>query len=505
MTAATPDRSYRALLAVPYLGRILLAMTVGRIAGAMISIALVLFTLDEYDSPALAGLVTFASIAPGLIVSPIAGALLDRHGRARLVMLDYLIGAGSLGLIGVLALADTLPAWLLVLISAVASLTHPLSGTGLRSLFPIIVPEHLWERVNAVDSNAYVVSSLIGPPVAGAMVQIWGGPVAFITIGFLFAVAALILVGVRDPATQVSTTGKLFLDAWQGLQYAWRNLSISGIGVAMTAVNLGGGVVVIVLPFIVLGALNEGPAVVGLAWAVSGICGIATAIYFGRRDSFGRERRWFSLAILGYAASTADFPVRAGSRVDLRGHGDRRSHERAARHRDVHAAPAPNGPRVDGPRVRDLDVVQLCGLSDWVTDCRSVRGAGARADRGVRRRGLPRRGRRGLVPCPCRGRTDRRLDTRRARGGSRVARPIRSDSSAHPGDEPGSYALAFAIGYDAIPVSTLARDSVDGGLNKNSTHEDGRYRAVRSGDRLGIRAPFMQRCSSRAARYPARS
>ena len=222
-------------------------------------------------------------------------------------MLDYLIATGSLVLIGVLALADSLPAWLLVAISAASSLTGPLSGTGLRSLFPIIVPEHLWERVNAVDSNAYVFSGLIGPPMAGAMVQLWGGPVTIIAIGFLFAAAALVLVGVRDPETQISTTGKLLVDAWQGLQYAWRNPTIRGIGLAMTAVNLSGGVLVIVLPIIILNRLHEGPAVVGLVWAAAGVCGIATAIVFGRRDSSGRERRWFTLSILGYAFSTAFF------------------------------------------------------------------------------------------------------------------------------------------------------------------------------------------------------
>ena len=51
----------------------------------MVAIAIVLFTLTEYGSPTLAGIVTFASILPGLVVAPIAGALLDRHGRMRLV------------------------------------------------------------------------------------------------------------------------------------------------------------------------------------------------------------------------------------------------------------------------------------------------------------------------------------------------------------------------------------------------------------------------------------
>ena len=145
------DQSYRGLFSVPQLSRVLASMIVARVASAMVGVAIVLFTLDEYDSPALAGLVTLAYILPGILVSPIAGALLDRHGRVRLIILDYIVAGSALGIIAFLALSDRLPAGLLVLIAAVASLTSILSATGLRSLFPIMVPKHLWERVNAID------------------------------------------------------------------------------------------------------------------------------------------------------------------------------------------------------------------------------------------------------------------------------------------------------------------------------------------------------------------
>src|SRR3989337_2397186 len=79
------DRSYRALLRVPTLGRVLVSMQIARVAQSMVSIALVLFTLDRYGSAAFAGLVTFASVFPGLLISPLPGALLAPHGRSRLV------------------------------------------------------------------------------------------------------------------------------------------------------------------------------------------------------------------------------------------------------------------------------------------------------------------------------------------------------------------------------------------------------------------------------------
>src|SRR5258706_9859165 len=132
-------------------------MQIARIAQSMVGVTIVLFALTTYGSAYIAGVATFFSIFPGLLVSPLAGALLDRHGRTRLVAFDYVFALAALVLIGILALANQLPAGLLIVIAAIASLTAPLSATGLRSLFPIIVPNHLWERVNAIDSTGYVI------------------------------------------------------------------------------------------------------------------------------------------------------------------------------------------------------------------------------------------------------------------------------------------------------------------------------------------------------------
>ena len=133
MIRPSTDRSYRALLRVPSLGRILLGMALARIAQAMVAIGLVLFTLAEYGSPELAGLVTFASAFPGIAISPIAGVLLDRHGRIRLMIVDYLVAAAALALVAVLATLDALPAWLLVLIATVMSLTSIFSARTVAS------------------------------------------------------------------------------------------------------------------------------------------------------------------------------------------------------------------------------------------------------------------------------------------------------------------------------------------------------------------------------------
>jgi MFS family permease len=293
------DRSYRALFAVPLLGRLLFGMQIARIAQSMVGVVLVLFTLHAYRSATLAGWATFCGIFPGLMVSPIAGALLDRHGRRRLVVLDYAVALGTLVLLAVLALTDALPPWLLLSIASISSLTAPLSSTGLRSLFPIIVPSHLWERVNAIDSMGYVSAAIIGPPLAAAIVASWSGETAFIVIGLTFGIAAIVLSRAPDPVITNGANKPLLREAWDGLVYAWRNPTLRGLGFSISFINLLNGTFTIVVPLIVLNRLHLGDTFVGLVFGVQGLTGLISALAFGRMDSRNRERMMLVLPMLG--------------------------------------------------------------------------------------------------------------------------------------------------------------------------------------------------------------
>jgi hypothetical protein len=305
VTETAGDRSYRALLRVPTLGRVILSMQIARTAQSMLGVAIVLFTLAAYDSPGLAGLVTFASIFPGLLLSPIAGALLDRHGRVRLIAVDYAVALASLVLIGGLALAGLLPAGLLVLIALVSSVTGIFSHTGLRSLFPILVPRHLWERVNALDSNGYVVATILGPPLAAGLVATIGGPVTILCIAVAFGVAGVVILGVPEPRVETATTGRLLADAWQGLVYWWRNPTLRGLGLSLSITNLASGMTTIVIPLAVVQALGAGEAVVGLVFALAGVAGMVSVFVFGRVDTRGREWRMIVIPLFLSAGAVA--------------------------------------------------------------------------------------------------------------------------------------------------------------------------------------------------------
>ena len=286
-------------------------MQLARIAQSMVGVALVLFTLDEYGSPALTGIVTAASVLPGLLIAPIAGALLDRHGRTRLVILDYAVALLAMALIGGLALADALPVPVLLAITVVSSLTAILSQTGLRSLFPLLVPERLWERVNAIDSNGYLIATIVGPPAAAALVSLFGGAMALILIGVVYGAATISMIGAPDPDTTSSSSGNLLADAWAGVRYTVGNPTLRGLGVSISLLNLSGGMVTIVVPLVVLDRLHFPEIAVGLVFAGSGIAGMIAALVAGRIDSRGRE--WDLLVLPMAGIAVADLLLLAGA------------------------------------------------------------------------------------------------------------------------------------------------------------------------------------------------
>lgn len=268
-------------------------MLLGRVAGQMVSLIFVLFVLQRHGSPELAGIVTFASIAPGLAVSPISGALLDRQGRVRLVLLDYLVAAGSLALIAALSLADLLPVPLLLAIVAVSSLTGPLSNIGVRTLIPIMVPRGLWERANAIDSNGYVVSSVLGPGLAGALVATVHGEGALLATATVYTAAALVTLGLRDPGARLGGSGRLLADAWAGLVHVARHATLRGLALVVSTGNVGGGLFFLALPVLVLRELGQGPEAVGQLFALVGVTGFFSVLLFGRMSTRGRERPLF--------------------------------------------------------------------------------------------------------------------------------------------------------------------------------------------------------------------
>ena len=286
---------------------LVLSQLLGRVAGQMLRVSLVLFVLSRYHSPQLAGLATFLLLFPGLLVAPVAGVLLDRHGRTRLITIDYLVAAVALLAVAGLSARQALAPPVLLAICGVASITGPLSWAGLRSLFPALVPGHLWERANALDSSSDVLATVLGAPLGGVIVGIVGGEWALAASGMLFAVAGLAMLRVRDPAIK-ARGGALLGEAWSGLVYVLRSRSLVGLALTFITFGAGWGCLVIAIPVLVLGRLHQGPAAVGYVWGLIGAATLISTLVVGRLKTLGRERQLMAVSLLAMAIAVSFLP-----------------------------------------------------------------------------------------------------------------------------------------------------------------------------------------------------
>jgi MFS family permease len=284
------EPSYADLLRVGGFGRVVLGTLLARLGGQMWGIILVLFVLQRYRSPSLAGLTLLFSILPGLVFSPVAGALLDRQGRVRLMILDYSVTAGLTAAIVILSLGHRLPPALLLVIVSFLGVSNILSITGTRSLFPLMLPRNLWDRANGLDSSLYSLTTVMGPAIAGVAVARFGPEAAFIVAAGVVALAAVSLLGVREPVARAEPEGSLIGDAWAGLMYVVRHPSLRGLAITLFICNLGFGVLPVGIPVLVLRHFNGSASTVGQVFAVFGLAGLVTGLIIGRVNTEGRER-----------------------------------------------------------------------------------------------------------------------------------------------------------------------------------------------------------------------
>ena len=101
----TPLLSYRALLRLDAVANLLLATSLARLAERMFGLSVVLYGLERFHAPQLAGWAACAAMAPGLLVGPLARALLDRIGAAWAIALDMACSAGCILVLALLCLA----------------------------------------------------------------------------------------------------------------------------------------------------------------------------------------------------------------------------------------------------------------------------------------------------------------------------------------------------------------------------------------------------------------
>ena len=301
--------SYRQLLRTPEVRALLLATLLMRLAGRMFLLAIVLYALMRTGSPVLAGWLAFAAVAPGLAISPIAGALIDHVGSVWAITVDMVASATCVVALIAVDRVGWASAPILLSLVALFSLTSPLAMAGIRALLPRLVPVAALDRANALDTAIHGVTDIGGPALAGAVMGFGGPTLALSLIAVTYAAAAFCLGTVRRPHGQFPRLRPLFIAAWSGVVRVLRQPTLRGLAVAYSLYEVSWGILVVTVPVFAARqfAGGTGSAVAGLLWAGLGLVGGLAALIAGHRRTAGRERKVMALGML--ATAIAAWPL----------------------------------------------------------------------------------------------------------------------------------------------------------------------------------------------------
>lgn len=305
------QNSYRDLMTIHGLPPLIIAATLSRLAARMFVLTLVLFVLDRFSSPALAGWLTFAAIVPGLLISPIAGVLLDRVGPTIAVRIDMIASAlfiAAMSFAGWAGLANPPVLFVLVMLF---SLAGPLGAAGTRTLLPRLVPTHALDRANALDTAIWAVVDVVGPAIAGVIVALHGPEAALSMIAIAYGAAAVCLARVPLLPGLASKQTSFLRQTIEGVQIVARQPTLRGLAISYSLYQITWGALYVVVPVFVANhyATAVGSSVTGLLWGAMGIAGGVGALFAGHLRTAGRERHIMAVGMI--ITALAAWPVAA--------------------------------------------------------------------------------------------------------------------------------------------------------------------------------------------------
>jgi MFS family permease len=254
----------------------------------MFSVGVVLLVLERTGSAALAGALVAAITLPSLFTAPVLGAWLDLHGRRKaLMMLDQ--GVASVALVAIALGAGNAPDVLIVAIAFLAGLMWPLSFGGYTSLIPVIVPERLLSRANAVEASSFNVALIAGPLLAGLIAATAGPEATVLTEAGLTGLTLIMLVGFdRLDSGPVRAADSLMQVVRDGLRALVSVPQLLGTTVAGSLNLMGTGFLAVAFPFFCvehLGVERTASAALWAAFAVGSTVGALALVRLQR----GRE------------------------------------------------------------------------------------------------------------------------------------------------------------------------------------------------------------------------
>ncbi len=253
------------------------------------------------------GLIGLAQFLPSLLLVFIAGHVIDRQDRRKIVVTCFALET----LASFVLVAGSLEGWLgrnaILLIVLISGAIRAFKMPAMQTLLPGIVPSSLFPRALAASASAMQVAIIAGPAIGGLVyvaspVAVYAAACAGAAFsGFL---VALIRVERLPARREPFNIGTLFA----GVAYIRSRPAIFGaISLDLFAVLLGGATAL--LPIYARDILSVGPWGLGLLSSAPAAGALATSLFLARRPLEKKAGQAMFAAVLVFGFATLAFAV----------------------------------------------------------------------------------------------------------------------------------------------------------------------------------------------------
>ena len=257
------------------------------------------------------GVVGFATQVPSFFVGPLAGVLIDRYPRHRILLGTQSLAMVQAFAIAALALSGTVQIWHVLTLGVFLGLVNAVDMPARQAFLTELVTDRA-DLSNAIALNSSIFNGarLIGPALAGLVLAATTAGVCFVIngISYLAVLAALLAMTVTPRSHQHHEP---FLQRLrEGVVYAFGFPPIRSLILMLAVISLVGAPYTVLLPVFATDVLGGGPEILGFLSAAAGVGALGGAVLLASRKSVLGLGRWvavcpgiFGLTLIGFSFS----------------------------------------------------------------------------------------------------------------------------------------------------------------------------------------------------------
>lgn len=201
----------------------------------MANVALAFAVLDVTDSASALGQVLAAHTVPMILLLLWGGVISDRFPRTVVLQVSNVTSALTQGAIAALVLTGAAQLWMLIVLSAVHGAVSAIALPAMSSMVVQLVPRGQLQPANTLLSLTRNGMTVIGPTVGALLVVTVGAGWALAVDALTWALAAVLLLGVRipprEPSEQAPDTIRELREGWTFVRSTtWLWVVVLGFG-----------------------------------------------------------------------------------------------------------------------------------------------------------------------------------------------------------------------------------------------------------------------------------